>query len=127
MKFGPNAASAHFTVKSDNEISAVTPPAAQPGPVDVTVTTAGGTTAIVPADQFTYIGPSEPPGHGETSCIVPKLTGKKLKAAKKALSRADCRLGRVKGKKSKSAKVKTQSTKPGTVLAPGSKVSVKVK
>ncbi len=33
---------------------------------------------------------------------------------------------KVKGHKSKSAKVKTQRPKPGKVLAPGSKVSVKL-
>jgi PKD domain/PASTA domain len=57
---------------------------------------------------------------------VPKLKGKKLKAARRGLKRAHCRLGKVKGQKSKRAKVKKQSPKAGKVLAPGSKVSVKL-
>jgi beta-lactam-binding protein with PASTA domain len=59
-------------------------------------------------------------------CTVPKLTGKKLKAAKKSLAKADCKLGKVKGHKTKSAKVKKQSPKPGKVLPPGAKVNVKL-
>ncbi len=125
VKFGPNAASAHVTVNSENEITAVSPPGAQPGPVDVTITTAGGTTAIVPADQFTYTAPSQP--EPVVNCTVPKLIGKSLKTAKKRLTKAHCKLGKVGGKKSESAKIKTQNPKAGTVLAPGSKVSVKVK
>lgn len=39
----------------------------------------------------------------------------------------ECRLGKVKGKKSSSAKMKTQKPKPGTVLTAGSKVNVTVK
>ncbi len=75
-----------------------------------------GTTPSGTADQFTY-----------TPCVVPKLKGKKLKAVGKALMKAECKLGRVKGQKSKSAEVKKQSPKPGKVLTPGSKVNVKVK
>jgi len=60
------------------------------------------------------------------ACVVPKLKGKKLKAAGKALTKADCKLGKVKGNKSKSAKVAKQSPKPGKVLAPGAKVNVKL-
>jgi len=49
-----------------------------------------------------------------------------VKAAKKALQKADCKLGKLTGKKSKSAKVTKQSPKPGKVLPPGSKVNVKL-
>ncbi len=58
---------------------------------------------------------------------VPNLKGKKLKAAKTTLLKAQCKLGKVKGKKSSSAKVKTQKPEPGTVLTAGSKVNVTVK
>jgi beta-lactam-binding protein with PASTA domain len=54
------------------------------------------------------------------------LKRKNLKAAKKALRKADCKLGKVTGKKSKTAKVKKQSPKAGTVLTGGSKVNVKL-
>ena len=60
-------------------------------------------------------------------CVVPGLKGKTLKAAKKALLKADCKLGKVKGKKNPSAKVKTQKPKPGTVATVGSKVNITVK
>jgi len=59
-------------------------------------------------------------------CVVPKLQGKSLKVDRKKLREAGCKLGKVKGKKSRSAKVAKQSPKPGTVLAPGAKVNVKL-
>jgi len=60
------------------------------------------------------------------ACLVPNLKGKKLKAARKALTKADCKLGKIKGEKSKSAKVIKQNPKPGKVLAPGAQVNVKL-
>jgi hypothetical protein len=114
VKFGSAPASS-FTVNSETGITAVAPPATVPGAVDVTVTTAAGTTAVSAADKFTY-----------TACVVPKLKGKRLKAAKRKLKEADCKLGKVKGQKTKFAKVKKQSPKFGKVLAPGSKVSLKL-
>src|SRR5215471_14475435 len=51
VRFGNNAAGS-FTVNSATQITATSP--AGIGTVDVTVTTAGGTTAISTADQFTY-------------------------------------------------------------------------
>jgi hypothetical protein len=56
VTFGPDAA-AGFTVVSDTEITAVSPPQS-PGARDVLVTTAGGTNmAATPVDQFAYEGP----------------------------------------------------------------------
>jgi hypothetical protein len=46
---------ATFTVNGDTSISAVTP-ATSPGIVDVTVLSAGGTSATGPSDQFTFVG-----------------------------------------------------------------------
>ena len=63
------------------------------------------------ADSFTY-----------TACVVPKVKGKRLRAGKRKLRRADCKLGKVKGPRS--GKVKKQRPKPGTVLPPGSTVKV---
>jgi hypothetical protein len=52
VNFGAVAA-ASFTVNSDTQITVPSPP--QPaGPVDITVTTLAGTSAVVAADQFTY-------------------------------------------------------------------------
>ncbi len=124
VTFGGVAATT-YTVNSETQITAMAPANSTPGPVDTSVTTAAGTTATSSADRFTYTAPPVPqPLPAKVSCTVPKLTGKKLKAAKKALLKAQCKLGKVKGKKSASAKVKTQKPKPGTVLTPGSKVNV---
>jgi hypothetical protein len=69
-----NAAS--MTVDSDIQITAVSPKGA--GPVDVTVTTAGGTSGVTAADQFifgtaptvTSINPSSGPARGQTIVII---------------------------------------------------------
>ncbi len=53
VAFGTTAATS-FTVNGDTSIAAVSP-AASGGTVDVTVTTAGGTSAASSADQFTFI------------------------------------------------------------------------
>jgi beta-lactam-binding protein with PASTA domain len=58
--------------------------------------------------------------------VVPKLKGKKLKAARKKLKMTGCKLGKVKGVNDKAAKVVKQSPKPGKVLSRGSKVNVKL-
>ena len=46
---------ASFTVVSATSITAVAPAAASAAPVDVTVTTVGGTSATSASDQFTYV------------------------------------------------------------------------
>src|SRR5262249_8094737 len=51
--FGDTPAVA-FRILSDTEISALAPPPAAPGPVDVKVTTFSGTSATSSADRFTY-------------------------------------------------------------------------
>ena len=129
VRFGKVPA-ADFTVNSDNAITAVSPPSAQPGVVDIAVTSAAGTTAGVSADRFTYV-PVTPPTTVPTStqprnCVVPNLKGRSLETDRRKLKKADCKLGKVKGHKSKSAKVKKQSAKPGKVLPPGSEVNVKL-
>ncbi len=67
-------------------------------------------------------------------CLVPKLVGKKLDAAKSALANAGCKLGKVTKKKAKKGKgkkgakvVSSQSAPPGTSLADQATVAVKVK
>lgn len=54
VKFGSIAASS-FTVNSDAQITALSPPEPA-GTIDVMVTTAGGTSATSAADRFTYKG-----------------------------------------------------------------------
>jgi len=107
---------ASVAVTNEGLLTAVAPATKKAGAVDVTVTTVAGTTPLVIPDKFTY-----------TACVVPKLNGKKLKAAKKKLKKASCKLGKVKRKQgvtSKTGKVVKQNPKPGKQLAPGSKVNV---
>jgi hypothetical protein len=52
VHFGTVTAS--ITSNTDTQIMVTSPTAAAPGVVDVTVTTAGGTSAVSPADQFNY-------------------------------------------------------------------------
>lgn len=56
VKFGGIAAT-DYTVNSATQITAI-PPAGSAGTVDVTVTTAGGTSEIGSADQYTYVATS---------------------------------------------------------------------
>jgi hypothetical protein len=61
-------------------------------------------------------------------CIVPKVKGKTLKAAKRALTGAHCRPGKVKKKFStvRTGRVISQRPKPGRHLAAGGKVNLVV-
>jgi hypothetical protein len=112
VKFGSTAA-ASFTVESDTLITATSPPSTVAGFADVSVTTPAGTSPTVRSDRFRY-----------EACVVPKLKKKTLKATRKALTKADCKLGKVRG--DKSGKVVTQNPKPGKVKLPGTKVGVKL-
>lgn len=114
VKFGTAAATA-FKVESDTQITATAPTSKKVGPVDVSVTTLAGASATVRSDRFFYRG-----------CRVPKLKGKTLKKAKKALAGAECRLGKVKSASGQSGKVLKQQPGPGKVLAPKAKVNVTV-
>jgi hypothetical protein len=76
VRFGANAA-AVFTVDSDTRIFA-TSPAGSAGTVDITVTTAGGTSVASPADTFIYVAvpsvtgvaPSSGPTAGGTTVTI---------------------------------------------------------
>ncbi len=116
VSFGSTPAQS-YGVGSAGQITAIAPAAAGPGPVNVSVTTIAGTTATSAASQFTY-----------TACVVPNLKGKSVKASRKALSAAGCTLGKVQKPKKghKGKKVKRQKPKAGAVLAPSSKVNVKL-
>jgi hypothetical protein len=111
VKFGTKPATT-FSVQSENLITATSPKSSKAGFVDVTVTTIAGTSATVRSDRFKYKG-----------CVVPKLVGKDLKATRKALKNAECKLGKVKGE----GKVVSQNPKPRKVKLPGTKVDVKLK
>jgi PASTA domain len=75
------------------------------------------------------IGPPAPPPP-VVHCVVPSLTGKKLKAVRKALTRANCKLGKVTkkdGATGKTGKVRRQGAKAGKSLTAGSTVAVTLK
>ena len=59
MTFGSTPASS-FTVNSGTQITATSPAATKAGPVEMKVTTQGGTSATMSADQFTYTPPIPP-------------------------------------------------------------------
>src|SRR6188472_1191655 len=114
VKFGDLAATS-FKAESETQITAVAPASTKVGSVEVTATTLAGTSPEVKNDRFFYEG-----------CVVPKLKCKKVKAAKKAIGRADCKTGKITRRKGKPGKVIKQSPKPGKVLAPGTEVKLTV-
>jgi IPT/TIG domain/PASTA domain len=129
------------TATSETQITVTAPRGTAPGNVPVTVTTDAG--SATSAAGFTYLAPisgSSPPtpapvpplnpGAGPPACTVPKLVGKRLKAARKALMASGCGLGKVAQSHLAilaTAKVISQSPKPGAVLPAGAKVNVKVR
>ena len=69
VDFGSTPATS-FTVNSNTSITAVSPASASDGPVDITVTTNGATSATSSADTFTY-GPSSAPDAPTGIEVVP--------------------------------------------------------
>jgi hypothetical protein len=70
-----------------------------------------------------------------SSCVVPKLIGRSLKSAKRALAKAHCRVGRIskrrvkhrgKGKRVKAGTVIAQALRPGLTRRTGSRVAITV-
>jgi hypothetical protein len=113
ISFGTVAATS-FTVGSESQITAVVPATKKLAKVSVALTTVAGT--VTSAQTFAYLG-----------CKVPNLKGKKLKASKKKLKKADCKVGKVKkieGATGKTGRVVKQNPKPGKVLVPGTKIKV---
>jgi hypothetical protein len=136
VSFGSTPAT--FTLVSETQLFAVAPPGAA-GAVSVSVVNAAGTAAA--PQTFTYLAPppettapgSSAPGAGGGgksprvgSCVVPRLEGKKLKAGRKAIAKAGCKLGKVTktGARTKRGRVVRQQPKAGTTRATGSKVNV---
>ena len=73
VEFGDQPA-ASFTVEGESTIVAKAPSFTKRGAVDITVKTLAGTSETSRSDRFVYTG-----------CIVPKLQGKSLKLAKRAV------------------------------------------
>jgi hypothetical protein len=76
VRFGSTPAK--FSSESQHSILAISPPGA--GPVDITVTTSSGTSAVVPVDKFSYSPPisltssPNPSTHGEKVTFTAKLS-----------------------------------------------------
>lgn len=115
VKFGDTPA-ASFAVVSETEMTATAPATKKSGRIDITVTTLAGTSLATGSDRFNY-----------QACVVPKLKDNKLKAAKKRLRNAGCKVGKVKkldGATSKTGLVTKQNPKPGKTRVPGTKVNL---
>jgi hypothetical protein len=115
VMFGEQPAAA-FTVESETQITATVPAFSERVAVPIAVTTVAGTSEPTKAGEFTYTG-----------CIVPKLTGRTLPAATRALRGGGCRIGTVKKLKGATVgngKVVGQSVAKGKVLAAGAKIGV---
>jgi hypothetical protein len=87
----------------------------------------------VAVDEAGYVvvgtGSSPPPPPPVKQCVVPKLKGKTLKAAKHSLKSHLCRAGKTKHAKSRTVKkgrVISQKPKPGKRLKQGAKVNLVV-
>jgi alpha-tubulin suppressor-like RCC1 family protein len=68
-------------------------------------------------------------GLGRAQCVVPKVTGTKLAAAKRAIRKAHCSVGKVTkaySKRVKKGRVISQKPKPGKTLPKGSKINLTV-
>lgn len=105
------------------------------GTADVPI---GGTGTAPPADAAGQAPTDTPPvadGPDEVvdvtvkpdpNCVVPRLTGKTLAAAKRALKKAHCAIGKVTKRVSKKrpGRVISQSRRPGRKLRNGAKVGV---
>jgi hypothetical protein len=126
VDFGAHPA-ANYSVNSESQILAKSP-AASPGPVDVTVTTVAGKSPTGSADVFTFTAPPAAVAPTPVVCVVPKLKGRKLKAAKRALRKRHCRIGKVirkhRKKAPRKARVIKQRPRPRTIRPAGSKVHV---
>lgn len=84
---------------------------------------------IVATDAIGFVTAGADASFKTPACIVPKLRGKKAKAARKALKKAKCKVGKVKrsfSRKVGKGRVIRQRIKPGKVLPVGAKVGIKI-
>jgi photosystem II stability/assembly factor-like uncharacterized protein len=98
------------------------------GPCALTVDSAKSVTATFVKSPITQ-PPPPPPPFKPPACVVPKVVGKRLAAAKKAIRARHCSVGRitkVRSKKLKAGLVVSESPKPGKRLKNGAKVSLRV-
>ena len=120
VKFGTTEVA--YTVESEEKLTATVPPGIDPSSVPISVDTTAGHAEF--ANGYAYATPAP---SASTKCVVPKLKGRRLAAARHMLAQADCKLGRVRGGRHAGRsrrKVRKQSPSAGTVKVAGSAVAV---
>jgi len=68
-------------------------------------------------------------GFGRAQCVVPKVKGKKLAAAKRVIRKAHCSVGKITkafSKRVKKGRVISQKPRPGATVPAASPVNLKV-
>jgi hypothetical protein len=115
VSFGGHAARS-FEVESENVIAAVAPRVPRGADVRLIVATAGGTATS--NRDFTFIG-----------CHVPRLKDDRVGQARKTLTAAGCRTGRVAQADGvrRPLRVIAQHPHPGPWLRPGARVGLRVR
>jgi hypothetical protein len=105
----------------------VTPPVTTPTTTTTSQPAGGGGSTAPAAGNPSEVTPVTAPA--AKSCVVPKLVGKTLKQAKRALKRAGCKAGKSKkasSKKRKKGRIVKQRYKVGTKLPAGAKVPLTI-
>jgi hypothetical protein len=103
------------------------PPAPDPAPVGGTPDP-GAAPAAPPLAEVPPAVTTTTPAATARKCRVPKLRGKTLPAAKRALRRAGCRVGRLSGTKArgKNVRVRSQRIRAGRSVPVGTKIRLKL-
>ena len=95
---------------------------------EIVATNGSGSTPTDDSDQVTWTQLSASPTPAP-ACVVPKVKGKTLAAARREIKKAHCGVGkvtRVKSSRKNKGHVISQSPKPGKHLKKGSKVALKI-
>jgi hypothetical protein len=97
-----------------------------PGTNTITALATDGAGVTAQAQVAIVYNPPPPPA-APVMCKVPRLKGKKLPAAERALRQAHCRVGKIKHAKSRTmrkGRVASTSPRAGHTFAPGHKVEL---
>jgi hypothetical protein len=116
-----------FSASGSCTVTGVTVHLTGSGPCTVTASQAGDANYTAAADVAQTFSIAAIPLRPAATCVVPKVVGKRLSAAKLALARKHCRVGKVKYAYSRNAgkgTVASQSRRPGTVVAANSRVDL---
>jgi len=114
----------NFNVESESSLEAVAPAVSSPQFVGVSVTTVAGPSTLSSHDFFEYV---PAPTTALPVCLVPRVLGKRLRAAKRSARRADCAIGRMRklgGATVQSGRIARQRPKPGAIRPMGAKIAV---